>query len=53
MDQIILMAVFHPFYYLSEKDLSSFLIQSTLFLDQFEQLTTLKELHDDGNFHVF
>lgn len=53
MDQVVLMAVFHTFNNLPKKCLSSFLVQSTLLLDQFKQLTSLKELHNNGHFHVF
>jgi hypothetical protein len=53
VDQVVLMAVFHTFNNLPKKGLSSFLVQPALLLDQFKQLTSLKELHNNGNFHVF
>lgn len=52
MDQIALMAVFHPLYDLPEEYLRSFLVQLPLLLHILEQLSTLQKFHDDGDLHV-
>lgn len=52
MDQIILMAILHPFYDLPEKYLSSLLAQFPLLLHILQQLSALQKLHDDSHLHV-
>lgn len=52
MDQIILMAVLHPFHDLPEEYLSSLLVQFPFLLHILQQLSALQKLHDDGHLHV-